>query len=136
MYVLHKKNNKNNRSTKYKKLELQNPFIQQGREAGRGAGRVNGTGRKRIRISPGAEGLANARKELQKNPRALQTHAQAVKVHRLVCREIAPYVHRRQESQFLGREHAEGPWQSGSRLPWRGRRTRKGPHSLLPVPLI
>ena len=55
-----------------------------------------------------------------------------VKNPHIGVRKIVPYVHQRRKSQFLIREYAEGPWQSGSRLPWPG---RKGLHGPLLIPL-
>ena len=71
IYVLHRKTKKQVHKTQQLKLQKSiHPRAVGGR---RGKWKGNGTGRKSIQISPGT-GLANARKELQKNLWSFQTH--------------------------------------------------------------
>ena len=78
----------------------------------------------KVFISVQAQGLANARKELQKNLWSFQTHRclKSILVSGGFCltctRDKSPDSSER-------REYAQGPWQGGSCLPWWGRQTRK-----------
>ena len=71
IFVLHRKTKKQVHKTQQLKLQKSiHPRAVGGRK---GKWKGNGTGRKSIQISPGT-GLANARKELQKNLWSFQTH--------------------------------------------------------------
>ena len=114
------KKNKNNRSTKYNSSNYKIPFIQEWWKAGWGSERGNGTGRKSIKISPGM-GLANARKELQKNLWAFQTH-RCLKSILVGVRKILPLTFTRDKSLESSErmECGQGPWQGRPHLPWEG----------------
>ena len=69
-------------------------------------------------------GLANARKELQKNLWSFQTHRclKSILVSGWFCLTCT---RDKNPSSSERREYAQGPWQSGSCLPWSGRWARK-----------
>lgn len=91
----------------------------------------------KVFISVQAQGLANARKELQKNLWSFQTHRclKSILVSGGFCltctRDKSPDSSER-------REYAQGPWQGGSCLPWWGGKQGKElpQHPVLPTPPI
>lgn len=114
IYVLHRKTKKQVHKTQQLKLQKSiHPRAVGGR---RGKWKGNGTGRKSIQISPGT-GLANARKELQKNLWSFQTH-QCLKSILVAGRFCLTCTRDKNLDSSERRECGQGPWQGGPCLPW------------------
>lgn len=132
IYVLHRKNKKQVHKTQQLKLQKSiHPRVVGGRK---GKWKGNGTGRKSIQISPGT-GLANARKELQKNLWSFQTH-QCLKSILVAGRFCLTCTRDKNLDSSERRECGQGPWQGGPCLPWEGMEVNqeKSCHSILPIP--
>ena len=116
IYVLHRKTKKQVHKTQQLKLQKSiHPRAVGGRK---GKWKGNGTGRKSIPISPGT-GLANARKELQKNLWSFQTH-QCLKSILVAGRFCLTCTRDKNLDSSERRECGQGPWQGGPCLPWEG----------------
>lgn len=114
IYVLHRKTKKQVHKTQQLKLQKSiHPRAVGGRK---GKWKGNGTGRKSIQISPGT-GLANARKELQKNLWSFQTH-QCLKSILVAGRFCLTCTRDKNLDSSERRECGQGPWQGGPCLPW------------------
>ena len=132
IYVLHRKTKKQVHKTQQLKLQKSiHPRAVGGRK---GKWKGNGTGRKSIQISPGT-GLANARKELQKNLWSFQTH-QCLKSILVAGRFCLTCTRDKNLDSSESRECGQGPWQGGPAFPgsgWRWTREELPQHPSHPT---
>ena len=127
------KNKKQVHKTQQLKLQKSiHPRVVGGRK---GKWKGNGTGRKSIQISPGT-GLANARKELQKNLWSFQTH-QCLKSILVAGRFCLTCIRDKNPDSSDRRDCGQGSWQAGRASPGRGwRRAGTPPRPQQPSVLV
>ena len=118
MCFTEKQNKTKKQVHKTQQLKLQNSIHPKAVGGRKGKWKGNGTGRKSIPISPGT-GLANARKELQKNLWSFQTH-QCLKSILVAGRFCLTCTRDKNLDSSERRECGQGPWQGGPCLPWEG----------------
>lgn len=94
-------------------------------------------GKNKVFKSVQAQGLANARKQLQKNLWSIQAHDGVKNPHTGVKEDSALHTPETKIPILQRREYAEDPWQHGSHLAWPPAENRaKSCHSLPPIPPV